>query len=134
MAITRHKVRKLAFQTLFLLSSNNINLEAALQEVLATAKITEFPDYLHFLVQGVWHNHEQLDQQLSQYLKKNWSLQRLSRVDLNILRIGLFEIQQSPEIPAKVAINEALKLAEQYSDPRAKKYINGVLSNFVPVS
>lgn len=133
MNITRHKIRELAFQTLFLLSSNNISLETALKEVLATAKITQIPNYLHFLVQGVWQNHEQLDQQLSKYLKKNWTLQRLSRVDLNILRIGLFEIEQSTDIPVNVAINEALELAEQYSDPRSKKYINGILSNFVPV-
>lgn len=133
MTITRHKIRELAFQTLFLLSSNNISLETALKEVLATAKITQIPNYLHFLVQGVWQNHEQLDQQLSKYLKKNWTLQRLSRVDLNILRIGLFEIEQSTDIPVNVAINEALELAEQYSDPRSKKYINGILSNFVPV-
>ncbi|MBA1435137.1 transcription antitermination factor NusB [Bombilactobacillus bombi] len=132
MTITRHKVRELAFQTLFLLTSNVVDEQQALQEVLQTAQISETPDYLQFLVQGVWDKHELLDQQLAQHLKKGWTLQRLSRADVNILRIGLFEIQNSPAIPAKVAVNEALELVDQYSDPQAKKFVNGILSNFIP--
>ena len=87
-----------------------------------------------FLVTGVWDERTQLDQQLSQYLKTGWQIQRLSRIDVNILRLGLFEIKNSPAIPAKVAINEALELVNQYSTADAKKFINGVLSNFIPDS
>ncbi|MCO6541661.1 MAG: transcription antitermination factor NusB [Lactobacillus sp.] len=132
MTVTRHKVRELAFQTLFLLSSNDTDLDNALQEVLQASKIDNCPEYLRFLVQGVWQNRQQLDKDLTQFLKKGWSLKRLSRVDVNILRIGLFEIKESQAIPAKVAINEALELVDQYSDPESKKFVNGILSNFIP--
>ncbi len=133
--VTRHNVREMALQALFIASSHpDLAITAALQQVLHYWQVEQCPEYLTFLVTDVWDERTQLDQQLSQYLKTGWQIQRLSRIDLNILRLGLFEIKNSPAIPAKVAINEALELVNQYSTADAKKFINGVLSNFIPDS
>lgn len=133
--LNRHNVREIAFQTLFLIDSlPDQDIDAALQEVLSLQNITETPAYLDFLVRGVIEHISELDEQLSQHLKKGWSLQRISRSDVNLMRLGLFEILYSPAVPAKVAINETLELTEQFSEPQSKKFINGVLSHFLDQS
>ncbi|NVY96953.1 transcription antitermination factor NusB [Lactobacillus sp. DCY120] len=124
----------MAFQSLFLLSSTETDPETALQQVLEQWQQTQAPDYLRFLVNSIWEDKTSLDQQLKPCLKTGWSLERLSRADLNLLRLGLFEITKSPAIPDKVAINETLELVNQYSDQDSKKFINAILSNFVPES
>ena len=57
----------------------------------------------------------------------NWRLERMSLVDRNILRIALFEMKYCREVPARVAINEALEIAKLYSMPDSVAFINGVL-------
>lgn len=132
MTLTRHNVREIAFQTLFLLDSkNDVDVDSAERQVLHSRGVQEIPEYLNYLVNGVLENESELDKEITQHLKKGWALSRISRTDVNIMRIGLFEIQHSPAIPDKVAINEALQLADQYSDLESKKFINGILSNFV---
>ncbi|UQS81628.1 transcription antitermination factor NusB [Bombilactobacillus folatiphilus] len=132
MTLNRHNVRELAIQALFLLDSlPKQDVDAALQEVLALNSVTQTPDYLTFLVNGVRERLFQLDEQLTKHLKSGWSLARISRIDVNIMRLALFEVQNSPAVPAKVAINEALELTEQFSEPQSKKFINAVLSHFI---
>ncbi|MHB8368844.1 MAG: transcription antitermination factor NusB [Leptospirales bacterium] len=60
-------------------------------------------------------------------LARGWSLERLTRVDRNILRIGLCEILFDPEVPFRVSVHEALDLAHKYSDPEVVSFINGIL-------
>ncbi len=60
-------------------------------------------------------------------LARGWSLERLTRVDRNILRIGLCEILFDPEVPFRVSVFEALDLAHRYSDPEVVSFINGIL-------
>lgn len=60
-------------------------------------------------------------------LAKGWSLDRLTRIDRNILRIGLCEILFIPDMPFRVSIHEALELAHQFSEPEAVSFINGIL-------
>ena len=59
---------------------------------------------------------------------KVWTLQRLSKVDLMILRLAVYEILHEDDVPNRVALNEALELAKTYSDDSSRKFINGVLS------
>lgn len=69
---------------------------------------------------------EELDRTIAS-LAKGWSLERLTRIDRNILRIGLCEILFFPEIPFRVSVNEALELAHQFSEPEGVSFINGIL-------
>ncbi len=60
---------------------------------------------------------------------RGWALSRLSKVSLATLRIGICELLYNPEIPAGIAINEAVQLAKDYEDEKASAFVNGVLSS-----
>ena len=83
--------------------------------------------YAEELLEGVIMELELLDAQIDQYAI-NWSIERMPAIDRNILRIAAYEIQH--DIPAKVAINEAVKIAKKYADDSSPSFINGILSKF----
>ena len=91
----------------------------------------EIPLFLLQLVTGVADHRDELDKELEPHLKAGWSLDRLTTIDKNILRLGLFEIQYCEETPDRVAVNEAIELAKDFSDQASVKFINGVLTHFV---
>lgn len=78
------------------------------------------------LVEGIRSNREAIDKIISQYAK-NWELKRMAVVDRNILRLACFELSYRPDIPPKVAINEAIELAKHFSGAEAGKFVNGIL-------
>lgn len=86
--------------------------------------------YIDGVVEGVTSHRDELDDQLSKHLT-NWSLDRLARVDLAILRLGAFEIIYRDDIPPAVAINEAVELSHIYSTEEAGGFINGVLGSLL---
>ncbi|OJV62109.1 MAG: transcription antitermination factor NusB [Clostridiales bacterium 38-18] len=79
---------------------------------------------------GLWYaNKDEVEAQISEHLK-GWKLERISKLDLSILRLGLTEILYDDAIPVKVSINEAVNLAKKYVDEKSGKFINGVLSHY----
>lgn len=84
--------------------------------------------YLDETVNAVVSRRAALDAVISKYLVK-WTIDRLSRVDLSILRLAVFELLCRKEIPAAVVINEAVELSHLYSTEEAGAFINGVLGN-----
>ncbi len=74
-------------------------------------------------------NREEVESKITEHLK-GWKLDRLAKIDLAILRLGLTEILYDESIPIKVSINEAVNLAKKYVDEKSGKFINGVLSHF----
>ncbi|MGZ7236399.1 transcription antitermination factor NusB, partial [Streptococcus pyogenes] len=95
------------------------------------AQEVELPLFLFQLVTGVSEHKEELDKELESRLKSGWTLDRLTTIDKSILRLGLFEIRYFDETPDKVAVNEAIELAKEFSDQASVKFINGVLTHFV---
>ncbi len=83
-------------------------------------------EYTTFLLEGV-HRHRQTIDGHIQKLAKNWDLSRIALVDRNILRLGAFEILYSGDVPASVAINEAVELGKRYSTKQSGGFINGIL-------
>ncbi len=78
----------------------------------------------------LWLEHrEEVENKITEHLK-GWKLDRLAKIDLAILRLGLTEILYDESIPIKVSINEAVNLAKKYVDEKSGKFINGVLSHF----
>lgn len=75
---------------------------------------------------GILEHRSRIDEVIRS-LSPQWSLERMSRVDRNILRIGTYEILYEEAIPFKVSIDESLELAHQFSDPEAVSFINGIL-------
>lgn len=131
MKLTRHKIREVAFQTLFALASEpDADRETIYRSLIKINDGEQVPEYLDFLVDGVVDHQDELDKEISEHLATGWTLQRLAKSDLIILRLALFELQHEDELPQAVAIDEALQLAKTFSDDRSRKFINGVLSNF----
>ena len=85
-------------------------------------------DFMNALFEGVVANVDQIDAMLSSYLR-GWKLERLTRVDLAILRLGAYELM-SGKNPTSVVINEAVELANQFSGDNAAPFVNGVLGTF----
>lgn len=79
-------------------------------------------DLLHWALE----NRERIDAAIDA-AAVNWDLARLSRVDLNLLRLGVAELLHAPQTPVAVVINEAVELARRFSDEKAAAFINGVL-------
>lgn len=83
-------------------------------------------EYATRLVQGVEGCWGEIDGVLRQF-SAHWALERMSRVDRNILRIAVFELLWCPDIPPKVSINEAIELGKKFSTDKSAVFINGIL-------
>ncbi|GAX01153.1 transcription antitermination factor NusB [Secundilactobacillus silagei] len=130
--LTRHQIRIRAFQTLFAMNANpEADRHVIYQQLLADedGQTAAVPAYLETLVDGVLDKQDELDAQIKKYLTTNWTLQRIAKTDLVILRIAFYELDYQTDIPKRVAVNEALELAKQFSDDRSRRFINGVLSH-----
>ena len=94
------------------------------------AKLTEKDlQYVDLCVNSCFENVEEIDTKISASLK-NWSIDRLSKVNLAILRLSLSEMTYG-EVPFQVSINEAVELAKKFSDDEAPAFVNGVLADVI---
>jgi N utilization substance protein B len=83
-------------------------------------------DFANRLVQGIGQYQGEIDQLLKDY-SEHWALERLSSIDRNILRMGIFEILWCNDIPSKVSINEAIELGKKFGTEKSASFINGIL-------
>lgn len=79
---------------------------------------------------GTLKRKDEIDSLIENFLDK-WSLSRILRIDLTILRMSVYEMLYVSEMPIKVSINEAILIAKEYSDDDSAKFINGVLGSIV---
>jgi len=84
------------------------------------------PLFVKELFDGVVSHLEEIDTLISKFAPE-WPIEQITVVDRNILRLGAYELKFSPNIPAKVAINEAIELAKTYGGESSGKFVNGVL-------
>lgn len=88
-------------------------------------------EYIDQVVKGVVQNIEKIDENIFKHLK-NWSMARIAKIDLAILRVAIYEIcYMSDVIPFKVSINEAVELAKKYGNPDSKSFVNGLLAKVI---
>lgn len=130
----RSEMRQVAFQILFAWESNSLTDSVELYQQLQQVNKNmppEMPAYLKLLIAGVQKNLLEINQVITEFLKQNWSLERLNKADLVIMQIAVFEIKFITETPDKVAVNEALELAKEFSDEKSRRFINGILSNLI---
>ena len=134
MVDSRRDLRERAFQALMSLEYDGDIVEACRFAYLhdkEEEEQVELPIFLLNLVNGVIQSKSELDDKITQYLKSGWTLDRLTLVEKNILRLGLYELLEYDETPQLVAVNEAIELAKKFSDEKSSKFINGILSQFV---
>jgi transcription antitermination protein NusB len=82
------------------------------------------------LAEGVEEAREELDETIAEHLRGGWTVDRIAPLDLNVMRVALFEIEEG-ETPYEVAIDEAVEIAKEYCGADAPKFINGVLGAIV---
>lgn len=127
----RHLARTIALQTLFEwdFRGQQDPLEAAIEKNLKEFA-PEFSDaeFTRKLVRGVVEHQDRLNQMIIHFAP-DWPLAQITNVDRNVLRIGIYELRINPDIPPKVAINEAIELAKTFGGESSGKFINGVLGS-----
>jgi transcription antitermination protein NusB len=124
----RHKARKRALDFLFEADIRNQD-PVQIHDSRAASDLSE-AEYAYYLLQGVQGNRLKIDELIISYAE-GWDLDRMPALDRNILRIGLFELLWSKDVPSDVVISEALLLSEENSTPDSTRYINGVLSRIL---
>jgi N utilization substance protein B len=95
-------------------------------EVLTDEEAASARDLAERIVRGVIGERQRVDA-LLQSASRNWRLERMARVDRNLLRLGAWELLRAPEVPAKVAINEAIEIAKRFGTAESPAFVNGIL-------
>jgi transcription antitermination protein NusB len=129
---SRRRGREIALQILYQLDvQEQLSDEQAL--ALFWKHFVEEPDdgdearsFAEQLVRGVREKLAEIDALLTK-ASKNWRLERMARVDRNLLRLALWELKWSADVPAKVAINEAIEIAKRYGTAESPAFVNGIL-------
>jgi N utilization substance protein B len=125
----RREARERALQILYALDTNSsVGLRETLQTFReeqgeVTGRVREFAEEL---VQGVQAQREVIDEVI-RARSKNWSLSRMPRVDLNVMRMAAYELMFRSDIPKKVSINEAIEIVRRYGDKESPSFVNGIL-------
>ncbi len=125
--MTRKQEREQAFCLVF----EKCFREETCEEVLELAEDIrdfELTDYIKDVFMGVFQNLEFIDSIISKYLQ-NWTIERISKTDLALLRLAVYEMKYCEDIPESVTVNEIVELSKVYSTDKGPAYINGVLGN-----
>lgn len=124
---TRRAARELALQALY-----QLDLRADVEHKSLAGFWAHFdPEgeatpFARQLVDGVLGDRERIDKLITE-TAEHWKLERLAKVDLNLLRLATFELSGCPEIPASVTINEAIEIARRFGSGESAAFVNGVL-------
>ena len=124
----RESAFRLLYQMEFQKGEEESQIETYLQDYAVDPKER---DYFLAVVRGVKAHKDELDALFSKHLK-GWTLNRLPRIDLSILRVAAFEIAFLKDVPFSVSVNEAVELARKYSADESRGYINAVLGKLEP--
>ena len=93
-------------------------------------KDQEAKNYIEDAITGIEKHQEEILKDIEMNLKDDWKLSRISKMDLAILKLEIYEIKFS-DVPYKVSINEAVELAKKYGEDKSKNFVNGVLASIV---
>ena len=128
--MARGEARAAAIQLIYAQMMGGGGGEDALGGLIGFSPTGDDMAYLEDVVPGVRAHEDVLDARIARYLVR-WSLERLARVDLAILRLGAYEILYRDDIPGAVAVNEAVELSHAFSTDEAGAFINGVLGSLL---
>lgn len=124
--MTRKQAREEAFILIFEKEFNDNSIEDIL-ETAAEARDLVPDDYINRVFKGVYDSLGELDSLISESLV-GWSITRISKTALCIMRLAIFEMKYIEEIPVSVSINEAVELCKKYATENDASFVNGILS------
>ena len=131
--MNRSRIREEAFKLIYSLEiQKKENIEEQLELYLEDNNLTDenVVEYINDAVLGIEKNKEEIEEEISKNLKSDWKLERISKIDLSILKLAIYEIKYK-ELPFKVVINEAVELAKKYGEDTSQKFVNGILASVV---
>ncbi len=130
--MSRKKARDNAFKCIYELEfGRDENIEKILKNCYE--ENNNKPDemeYIEMVLKGVKENLAEIDNVILSKLK-NWSIERIAKIDLAILRLAIYEINYIDDIPEKVSANEAVELAKTYGNNDSKSFVNGVIAKVI---
>lgn len=126
----RHLARTIAMQTLYEWDFNGRVTDDVVGLLHQNFKqfAPDFSDqgFSEALIRGVMEHRAEIDQTITKYAPE-WPLEQITIVDRNVLRLGVYELTFAPDVPPKVAINEAIEVAKGFGGESSGKFVNGVL-------
>ena len=123
----RRLSREMGLKALFQVDLVKANIEETLKYTFENGEFSdEVKEFTLLLVKGVMSNLSEIDKAINNYTN-NWSLERITNIDRNILRMAIYEILYLKNIPKSVSINEAVELAKKYGTKSSFSFVNGVL-------
>ena len=129
----RSAARQCALQALYQWQLSGQDMDLILQQFLdeEDMETVDIP-YFKRLLHGIHEDVKELDTTFSRFLDRDFN--QIDPIELAILRIGCYELQQCPDIPFKVVINEGVELAKQFGAEMSHKYVNGILDKIAHTS
>lgn len=126
------KMREYAFMLIYELEIQKEFSEESIDIFIANNDIEDknARKYIRKVVRGIKTNEQELEKTISEKLKPEWQIQRVSKINIALLKLAIYEMLYS-DVPYKVAINEVIELAKKYGDDNSASFINGVLANVV---
>lgn len=126
--MTRHQMR----ESVFLLTFERIFNGDPLDSIVETAReceTVEIDDRVLAWVTGIDEKKAEIDQEIEKHLKKNWTITRISKVSLAVLRVAVYELLFVDDMETNVSISEAVRIAQEYTTKEDVSFVNGVLSS-----
>ena len=129
--MARRRSRIAVFQTLYQneFSLDSFNTSPDKRLFLKNLNDSDI-EFVNSYLQSIKKHKACLDETIKRSAK-NWKMNRMSLIDLNIMRLAVFEILFCPAVPDKVALNEALELAKQFGEQDSVRFINGILDQII---
>lgn len=129
----RSKARKRALDVLYAAEARGVDPIDVMSDRIESPEPYILGEYAEVLIRGVSGHLRRIDDLLSQHIE-GWTLERLPAVDRAILRIAIFEMVYSTDVPPAVVIDEAVEAAKSLSTDNSPKFINGVLGQIQAIS
>ena len=136
--MTRSEGRNLAFELLYSLEIQKVEKEEQEEQITLFLEENEIKEknvvqYIKQTIQGICKQAKVIEEMISQNLKEKWDISRISKVNLALLKLGIYEIIYS-KLPYKVVVNEVVELAKKYGEDSSPSFINGILANVIKQS
>ncbi len=133
--MSRSAAREEAFKLLYSLEVQNENREEQIELYFENEEISDEKTkaYILEVTKGIQDNIDIIEKKITDNLKKDWKIERISKVNLSLLKLAIYEILFT-QTPYKVAINEVVEIAKKYGDDTSPNFINGILASVVKES
>jgi N utilization substance protein B len=131
--MNRSAIRELAFRLIY---SREIQKEENVEEQIELfLEANEVEDknaieYINDVIKGIEKNKNEILVLIEKNLKSDWKVERISKVDLSLLKLAIYEIKYK-NLAFKIVINEVVELAKKYGEDQSKNFVNGILASIV---